>query len=85
MANSAKGKTLRGAKTTYYQQLAMIEWLEVPINFRLITGAAQKDVGKVVAGAKLKKEQGYADMMAHVNQNVPASGHQRRLRRDSSQ
>ena len=47
--------TLRGAKPTYYQQLGMIEWLEVPRqHFRLITGAAQKDVGKVVAGAKLK-------------------------------
>ncbi len=54
MANSAKAKTLRGAKTTYYQQLGMSEWLEVPQHFRLITGAAQKDVGKVVAGAKLK-------------------------------
>ena len=76
---------MRGVKTTYYQQLAMIEWLEVPVNFRLITGAAQKDVGKVVAGAKLKKEQGYADMMAHVNQKCACSGHQRRLRRASSQ
>ena len=70
MANSAKAKTLRGAKTTYYQQLAMIEWLEVPQKFRLITGAAQKDVGKVVAGAKLKKEQAYADLMVHVNQKT---------------
>ena len=67
MANSAKTKTLRGAKTTYYAQRA-IEWLEVPQHFRLITGAAQKDVGKVMAGAKLKKEQAYADMMAFVNQ-----------------
>jgi hypothetical protein len=39
MANSAKGKTLIGAKTTYYVQLAMIEWLEVPQKFRVITGA----------------------------------------------
>ena len=46
----------------------MIEWLKVPQHFRLITGAAQKDVGKVVAGAKLKKEQAYADMIAFVNQ-----------------
>ena len=52
-------KSGRGGKTTWAQIQAMLEWLEVPNNFRLITGAAQKDVGSVTAGAKLKKVDGY--------------------------
>ena len=68
MSQTGKIAKIRGPKTSYYQQLAMIEWLEVPANFRLLTGAAQKDVGKVVAGAKLKKDQAYSDLMNHVNQ-----------------
>ena len=43
----------RGPKTIWAQIIAMIEWLENPVKFRLTTGGAQKDVGSVVAGAKL--------------------------------
>ena len=45
----------------------MIIWLEVPKSFRLITGAAQKDVGKITAGAKMKKTGAYADLCEHMN------------------
>ena len=55
MAENGTTRAARGAKTTWAQQLQMIIWLEVPKNFRLITGAAQKDVGKMTAGAKMKK------------------------------
>ena len=58
----------RGPKTTWAQIIAMIEWLENPVNFRLITGGAQKDVGSVVAGAKLKKVDAYKDIADAVNE-----------------
>jgi hypothetical protein len=63
-----QGKGSHGAKTSWYQSIAMIEWLEIPANFRLITGAAQKDVGRHLAGAKLTKTAAYADLATYVNQ-----------------
>ena len=51
-----------------YQQVGMIEWLEQPANLRLIIGAAQRDVGRVVAGAKSTKEAAHSDLMSFVNQ-----------------
>lgn len=53
-----KEKEGRGRKTSYSNVLAILEWLEEPRNFRLITGAAAKDHKGVVAGAKLKKIDG---------------------------
>jgi hypothetical protein len=45
----------------------MIVWLEVPKNFRLITGATQKDVGKMTAGPKMKKTDAHAYIHTYSN------------------
>ena len=47
----------RGQTSNFYQVTALIIWLEIPLNFKLITGGAAK--GPVVAGAKLKKSDAY--------------------------
>ena len=57
----------RGEKTTWAQADAMIEWLEIEKNYRLITGAAAKDVGSVTAGAKVRKADAYSDLADNVN------------------
>ena len=44
--------------TTDGQRLAMIDWLEVKDNFKLITGSAGMKAA-VVAGKKLKKTDAY--------------------------
>ena len=67
MGESQKEDAKRGAKTSRSQQIAIIAWLEVEKNRNLINGAAQQDVGKVTAGAKLKKTDAYADLADHVN------------------
>ena len=67
-AKKNEGKRGREVKTTCGQVSAMIEWLEVPTNFRLITGAAQKDVKTVTAGAKLKKIDAYRGIADNVDE-----------------
>ena len=37
---------VRGGKTSYYQKLAIVEWLEVPSNFNLIVGKASVRIYK---------------------------------------
>jgi hypothetical protein len=44
--------------TTHGQRLAMIDWLEVKDNFKLITGSAGMKAA-VVTGKKLKKTDSY--------------------------
>lgn len=60
----------RGEKTTYYQRLSIVEWLEDGNgdNFRLITGDGQGNYKTVVAGAKLKKKDAYEELAIFVNQ-----------------
>ena len=52
----------RGAKITWGQRLAMIEWLEVEANFKLITGGAA--TGPVVASKKLTKTAAFDSLAA---------------------
>jgi hypothetical protein len=47
--------------------LAIIEWLQVEKNNDLITGAAQKKMTGVEAGAKLKKTDAYKALALFVN------------------
>jgi hypothetical protein len=54
----------RGEKTSWAQIQAMVEWLEVPDNFKLINGIIQ---GEVVAGKKTKKSCAYKDIADYVN------------------
>jgi hypothetical protein len=74
MATEGRFKAPRGPKTTFFQQMAMIEWLENRIdnkgttNFDVIVGRAQAKLKNVQAGAKLKKETAFADLAAFVNQ-----------------
>ena len=44
--------------TSNAQRLAIVDWLEIPANFRLITGSAGINTA-VVAGKKLKKSDAY--------------------------
>jgi hypothetical protein len=54
-------KPIRESNTTYAQFGIIVEWLETPENFKLITGAAAK--GKaMVAGNRLKKVDAYAQL-----------------------
>ena len=50
---------------TWQLRAAVLEWLEVPANFKLITGGTKE--GSVVAGKKLKKSDGYASLADFIN------------------
>ena len=58
----------RGTQTTWYQANAMLEWLEKPENFKLITGGASQNL--VVAGSKLKKTDAYRELALAVNERL---------------
>ena len=47
---------------------SVLEWLEIPANFKLITGGTKE--GPVVAGKKLKKTDAYASLAAYVNEDM---------------
>ncbi|KAI9319581.1 hypothetical protein BDR26DRAFT_884634 [Obelidium mucronatum] len=61
-----KMATSKSKHTTPAQRKAILAWLEIPSNFRLITGSAAFNQ-KVVAGAKLKKTDAYKSLAEHVN------------------
>jgi len=63
-----KEKRARGAKTSYSNILAIVDWLDKKENFNLIVGASQKNQKTVVAGSKLKKKDAYESLAEHVNQ-----------------
>ena len=63
MASSGRGKA-----TTWQQRSIILEWLEIPSNFRLITGGTQP--GPVIAGKKLKKSDAYNQLAAFVNEKL---------------
>jgi len=75
MCSTEKEKHGRGQKTTHYQYIAILEWLEMEPgnNFKLITGDAQSGLTMVVAGAKLTKKYGYESMADYVNQKCGTS------------
>ncbi|KAI9328143.1 hypothetical protein BDR26DRAFT_874399 [Obelidium mucronatum] len=52
--------------TTPAQRNAIVAWLEIPANFKLITGSAAFN-RTIVAGAKLKKSDAYRALADHVN------------------
>jgi len=55
------------AQTTWFQRLKIVEWLEVPANFNLITGQATGNMNGIVAGAKVKKTDAYGELADHIN------------------
>lgn len=55
----------RGSQTTWSQLSAILEWLEISSNFKLITGGASQN--HVVAGSKLKKTDAYRDLANFIN------------------
>ena len=55
----------RGSQTSWYQANAMLKWVEIPANFKLITGGAATN--QVVAGSKVKKTDAYRDLAHAVN------------------
>ena len=52
--------------TTKEQRMSMIQWLQDPRNFRLITGSAS-DQERIVDGKKLKKVDAYKSLADFVN------------------
>ena len=74
-SSSEKEKHGRGQKTTHYQYIAILEWLEMEPgnNFKLITGDAQSGLTMVTAGAKLTKKYGYESLADYVNQKCGTS------------
>ena len=63
----SEAKSSRGCKTTWAQRAAMVGFLEVPANFNLITGNGTANHSFVIAGVKVTKEAGYADLKDEVN------------------
>jgi len=63
----SEAKSSRGCKTTWAQRAAMVGFLEVPANFNLITGNGTANHSFVIAGVKVTKESGYADLKDEVN------------------
>ena len=45
-------KRPRGEKTSWFQQEAILQWLEIESNFNQLNGEATKGMKMVVAGAK---------------------------------
>jgi len=74
-SSSEKEKHGRGQKTTHYQYIAILEWLEMEPgnNFKLITGDAQSSLTMVIAGTKLTKKYGYESLADYVNQKCGTS------------
>jgi len=58
----------RGGKTTWFQREAMLQWLEVEANFKLMTGEATHGMKMVVAGARVTKATAYQELALYVNQ-----------------
>ena len=52
----------------WYQANAILEWLESPANFKLITGGVSQS--QVIAGFKLKKTDAYRELAKHVNERL---------------
>ena len=74
LSQNSGHKRARGSKTTWSQFAAMVEWLENATNFNLIVGAATSTMKTgTVAGAKLTKNSGYADLVVFVNERCPNS------------
>ena len=46
----------------------MLSWMSIEANFNLYVGRATANLKGVVAGKKLKKENAYPMLAAHVNQ-----------------
>jgi len=63
----------RGGKTTWFQREAMLQWLEVEANYKLMTGEATHGMKLVVAGAKVTKNSAYQDLAHYVNQKCGTS------------
>jgi len=55
------------AQTTWSQRLKIVERLEIPANFMLITGQATKNMNGIISGSKLKKTNAYTDLADYVN------------------
>jgi hypothetical protein len=58
----------RGGNTTWFQREAMLQWIEVETNFKLMTGEATHGMKMVVAGARVTKATAYQELALYVNQ-----------------
>ena len=63
----------RGEQKSWTQLQVVLEWLEQPANYNLITGVAPK--GKPIAGQKTKKSDAYKDLAAYVNHKLGYSSY----------
>ena len=61
---SNKPPKTKFTKTTEKQTLLMISWLEIPANFKLVTGSGGG--GPVIAGTKLKKVDGFKGLANYI-------------------
>ena len=70
MSNASKKEKVGGrtAATSWNQKQAILSWLEVPTNFKLITGGLQQEMKSVVAGQQLTKTAAYQQLAESVNQ-----------------
>jgi hypothetical protein len=73
MSKLTGGKGGRGEQTTNAQRNLILQWLEIPANFALVTGDATKNMSTVIAGAKLSKNAGYKMLSIFINQHLPTS------------
>lgn len=61
--------TGRGKATTKQQRCAVLDWLEIPANFKFITRGVPPGP-PVVGGRKLKKSDAYKQLAQHVNDEL---------------
>lgn len=68
-ARATRGNSQRGVKTSWAQYAVMVSFIEIPYNFNLLNdkGTDNLKTKAVIAGAKLTKEAGYADLRDMVN------------------
>ena len=55
-------------KKNWFHREAMLQWLEVEINFKLLTGEATHGMKMVVAGTRVTKATAYQELALYVNQ-----------------
>ena len=70
----------RSERTSWYQQEAILQWLEIESNFNWLNGEATKGMKMVVAGAKVSKSSALQELADHVNEKCGTKWHKDKAR-----
>ncbi len=67
-------------RTSWYQQEAILQWLEIETNFNWLNGEATKGMKMVVAGAKVSKSCALQELADYVNEKCGTKWHKDKAR-----